>query len=296
MEKTKKKKKITSKSITMFLFTVPSTIVYSLFFIYPMILGIYYGFTNWNGISKDYEVIGFKNYIDVFSNSRFQKSILFTMKYTVWYVILVIGISLVLALIFNMRIKGNGFFRAVYFFPAVVSGLIVSLIFRTIFVNIMPQLGKQLGIDWLSRNILGSKDTAMFGILIITVWGAVAMATVILLAGLQSVPMELYESAELDGAGKWAKFRYITFPFLLPVFSVEVILQLKGGLCVMDVIMAITGGGPAGATESVSMLIYNHGFREVNFSYAIAEAMILALIIIAISFAQLIVTNKKKVY
>lgn len=280
----------------MFLFTVPATVLYCIFFIYPIAIGIMYSFTDWNGLAKDFKFIGFSNYIEAFTNKRFQNAVLFNIKFTILAVILVVGISLILALIFNSDIWLKSFFRGIFFFPAVLGMLVVGLIFNEIFYRVVPVIGKAMNISWLSTNILASKSTAMYGILIVHVWLAVAMATVMLLAGLQSTPMELYEAAELDGANKWQRFRYITMPFLLPVLSVVLILQIKNGLTVYDIIVALTNGGPGGATESLSILIYNHGFKEVKFSYAIAEAIILTIVICAISFVQTSISNKKKVY
>ncbi len=280
----------------MFIFTVPATVLYCIFFIYPIAIGIMYSFTDWNGLAKDFKFIGLANYIEAFTNKRFQNAVLFNIKFTILAVILVVGISLILALIFNSDIRLKSFFRGIFFFPAVLGMLVVGLIFNEIFYRVVPVIGKAMNISWLSTNILASKSTAMYGVLIVHVWLAVAMATVMLLAGLQSTPMELYEAAELDGANKWQRFRYITMPFLLPVLSVVLILQIKNGLTVYDIIVALTNGGPGGATESLSILIYNHGFKEVKFSYAIAEAIILTIVICAISFVQTSISNKKKVY
>lgn len=294
--KDRKKKKISKKSISMFLFTVPATVLYCIFFIYPIAIGIMYSFTDWNGLAKDFKFVGLANYIEAFSNSRFQNAVKFNIKFTILAVILIVGISLILALIFNSDIRFKSFFRGIFFFPAVLGMLVVGLIFNEIFYRVVPVIGQALNISWLSTNILASKSTAMYGVLIVHVWMAVAMATVMLLAGLQSTPMELYEAAELDGANKWQRFKYITMPFLLPVLSVVVILQIKSGLTVYDIIVALTNGGPGGATESLAMLIYNHGFKEVKFSYAIAEAIILTIVICTISFIQTSISNKKKVY
>lgn len=280
----------------MFIFTVPATVLYCIFFIYPIAIGIMYSFTDWNGLAKDFKFIGLANYIEAFTNKRFQNAVLFNIKFTILAVILVVGISLILALIFNSDIRLKSFFRGIFFFPAVLGMLVVGLIFNEIFYRVVPVIGKAMNISWLSTNILASKSTAMYGVLIVHVWLAVAMATVMLLAGQQSTPMELYEAAELDGANKWQRFRYITMPFLLPVLSVVLILQIKNGLTVYDIIVALTNGGPGGATESLSILIYNHGFKEVKFSYAIAEAIILTIVICAISFVQTSISNKKKVY
>lgn len=292
----KRKKRINERSVTMFLFSIPSTVLYLLFFIYPIGAGIYYSLTNWNGLTSDFKFVGLKNYASAIKNTRFQNALLFNFKYTILLVVCVVGLSLIMALILNSKIKGKGFFRGIFFFPAVVSMLTVGLIFNEVFFQVLPQIGQMLHIDWLSRSMLANRDTAIYAILITNVWQGIAMPTVLLMAGLQNVPQELVESASLDGATKWDVFKYITFPFLLPVLTVVVVLVIKDGLTIYDYIVALTNGGPGGATESTALLIYNHGFKEVNFSYGIAEAVIVTIIICAISFIQISFSNKKSVY
>lgn len=290
------KKKINENSITMFLFSVPATILYIMFFIYPVLVGVYYSLTDWNGLTNKYKFVGFKNYISALKSSRFQKAIIFNFKYTVLLLICIVGLSLILALFLDSNIRAKSFFRGVYFFPAVVSMLTVGLIFNELFFRVVPEIGRLLNIGWLSKSMLSNSKTAIFAILITNVWQGVAVPTVLLLAGLQNVPQELVESAQLDGANKWNVFKYITFPFLLPVLTVVMVLVAKDGLTIYDYIVALTEGGPGGATESTALLIYNHGFKEVNFSLGISEAIIVTIIICAISFVQIRISNKKSIY
>lgn len=199
-----KKKKMTEKSLSMFLFTIPATVLYCVFFIYPIIIGVLYSFTDWNGLSKDYEFIGLSNYITAFSNSRFQNAVKFNVRFTLMAVILVVGLSLILALIFNnSRLRFKSFFRGVFFFPAVLGMLVVGLIFNEIFYRVVPVIGKAMEIPALSSNILASKSTAIYGILIVHVWLAVAMATVMLLAGcrqrLRSFMRRQFWTEQTDG-------------------------------------------------------------------------------------------------
>lgn len=280
----------------MFLFTVPATILYLMFFIYPVATGIYYSLTNWNGLTNDFVFVGIDNYINALKSSRFQNAILFNLKYTVLLVVCVVGLSLVMALILNSRIRAKGFFRGIFFFPAVVSMLTVGLIFNEVFFQVLPQIGQIFHIEWLSQSLLSNADTAIFAILITNVWQGIAMPTVMLMAGLQNVPQELTESAALDGASKWEIFKHITLPFLMPVLTVVMVLVIKDGLTIYDYIVALTNGGPGGATESTALLIYNHGFKEVNFSYGIAEAVLVTILICAVSFIQIRFSNRKTVY
>lgn len=277
------------------LFTIPGVLLYSVFFITPIVMGIYYSMTNWNGISRKYQFIGLDNYLSVLTDKRFGKSLMFNLEYTLILLVLTIVLSVSLALLLNNKIKGRGFFRAIYFLPAVLSMLTVGLIFNQIYYRALPLLGESAGIKALSTNILANPKLAMFGVLFVHLWQGCAMPTVIILAGLQSIPEELYEAAALDGANGWHRFTAITIPYLLPVLSVVLVLTLKGGLMVFDYIMSLTQGGPAGVTESVAMLIYKHGFVENKYSYGIAEAVITGAVIAAISAIQITATNRKKV-
>ena len=144
--------------------------------------------------------------------------------------------------------------------------------------------------------LLSRPKTAILAILFVAVWQGLAIPTVLFMAGLQTVPEELLESASLDGATAWQKFRYITIPFLVPTITMVFVLTLKQGLMVFDLIMSMTQGGPAGATESMAMLIYNHGFVERRLSVAMAEALILATIVCVVSFVQIVWSNRKRIY
>jgi raffinose/stachyose/melibiose transport system permease protein len=143
---------------------------------------------------------------------------------------------------------------------------------------------------------LSRRDTAFFGLLFVHIWQGLAIPTVLFLAGLQVIPEELMEAAMIDGANKMQRFRQITIPFLMPIISIVLVLTLKSGLVVFEYIVAMTSGGPAGSTESLAFLIYNHGFVERRFSTAIAEAIMMAVIICTISFIQIAWSNKRKVY
>lgn len=297
MRDTKKRMTFYKKqSIIFSLFAVPQAILYLLFFIAPIIGGIFYSFTDYNGISPNLNFVGLKNYQVVFSNSRFSKTVIFNLKYSALLVLFIVSLSLILALILNSNLKGKSFFRSAFFFPAVLPLLTMGLVFNSIITKGIPQLGASLGIKSWEISLLSRPNTAMFAVLFVAVWQGLAIPTVLFLAGLQTVPKELEESASLDGATSRQRFRYITLPFLVPTLTMVFVLTLKQGLMVFDLIMSMTQGGPAGATESMAMLIYNHGFVERRLSVAMAEALILAVIVCIVSFIQIIWSNKKRIY
>lgn len=247
-------------------------------------------------LQKKYELIGLTNYIKIVSDSRFLKALSFNTKYSILLMFFIVILSFTIALLLNREIKGRMLFRTAYFFPAVISMLTASLIFNELFFRAIPAIGEFLNISFLKSNMLASPKTAMYGILIVHIWQGVALPTVLFLAGLQTVPEDLYEAAMLDGTNKMQVLWYITVPFILPVLSVVMILTLKDGLTVFDYIFGLTGGGPAGSTESLTLLLYRLGFEEMKFSYGISLSILVSIIIMAISFVQISFVNKKKVY
>ena len=285
-----------SRRATFAIFSLPGLLLYSVFFIYPVALGIYYSLTDWNGISRTWNLIGFDNYIGLMSNSRYQKAMNFTLRYAVLLVIFTLVISVILALFLNNRVRGITFFRGMFFMPAVLCGITISLVFGQIFMRVIPSIGEALNIAFLKTSLLGLKETAQYGILFVNLWQGVAMPTVLIMAGLQTVPTDLYESAMLDGANAWQQFWKITVPFLIPTLSIVMILTLKGGLGVFDYIKGLTDGGPNNSTISLSLLIYRDAFNRQKFSTAVSEAIIMSLILIGFSIIQTSISNKKKVY
>ena len=283
------------KYITYALYIIPGFVLYLCLFVTPLILGIYYSTFDWNGFSKKRDFIGLGNYIDALTDDRFTNAILFNLRYSVLLIISIIVISMVLALLLNKDLKARGFIRSVYFFPAVVSMLTASLIFNEIYFRAIPAVGDLLGIAALQKSILSSPSTAIYGILFVHVWQGVAIPTVLFLAGLQTIPGEILESSLIDGASKWQQFWKITIPYLLPVVSVVLVLVLRDGLMVFDYIVGLTDGGPGGATTSIVMLVYRQGFEEMKFSFAIAEALMISVVLIAVSAFQMIVINRKSI-
>lgn len=291
----KKRKPGSGKSRTMFLFTLPTVFMYTFFFIVTMLIGVYYSFTDWNGISKEYNFVGIGNYVKALTDRKFLSALQFNFVYTFLFVVALVIISLIIAVCLNNLKKTSTFFRSIYFLPAVLSMVTVGLIWNELFYRALPVIGDALNIEWLSKSLLGSKETAMFGILLVNLWQGCAIPIVLLLAGLQSVPADLYEAATIDGANAWNKFKSITIPFLIPVLNIVVITQVKGGLTIFDYIMAMTNGGPGGATQSVGILIYNHAMKGNAYSQSVAESMILFVIVGAVAALTIKLTDNKQV-
>lgn len=281
--------------LTYFLFSLPALILYSIIWGYNFVQGFIYSTTNWDGLSKTWKFIGLANYEKILRTTRFWKALGFTARYSVMLLVLVLTIALILALILSKRGRLTTLVRSIFFFPAMVSLVTASLVFEKIFYYALPDLGKALGIAFLSRNIFANPDTAILGILAVNLWQGCAIPTILLIAGLQNIPPELLESAAIDGAGAFQRFRAITLPFILPVISVVFVLTLKAGITVFDYVLILTEGGPAGSTNSVSMLIYLDGLGSFKFGYANAEAFLLFILIALISFVQIRLSSRKEV-
>lgn len=278
---------------TYMLITIPILALFVCFNTVPLIRGVIYSFTNFKGFG-DYDWVGVRNYLDLFTDPRIGNSYLFTIKLAITATIVTNVISLILALGLNSRIKGKTFLRAAYFVPNVLGALVVGYIFQYIFTYILPELGKMIGSETLSTSFLSSTSLAWIAIVVVCAWQNIAMNTIIYISGLQTVPEDVYEAGDLDGATGWKKFRYLTFPLIIPFFTINMVLCVKNFLMVFDQIMAMTQGGPAQSTESISYLIYQNGMEGGSFGYQSANAVVFFIVIVAISVAQMSISSKKE--
>ena len=273
---------------------LPAVILFFVFHTYPAIQGILYSFTNFKGYGH-YDFVGLRNYLQIFHDERAIAAYKFTFLFAILSTILVNIIALTIAIGLNSNVRFRNLLRSIYFLPNILSVLIVGFIFNYLFANVLPGLGQSLGIAGLSKNILGNPALAWTGIVFVAVWQAAAFNIILYLAGLQTIPFDLYEAADIDGAGTWEKFRHITFPMIAPFFTINMVLAMKGFLQVFDQIVALTGGGPGTSTESVSFLIYKGGFDGGQFAYQSANAVIFFIVLVVVSLAQTRILNRREV-
>ena len=278
-----------------YLFVLVPIALQLIFFYAPMAQGFYYSFTNWTGLTNNYDLIGFQNYQAIISDQRFMKSVSFTVIFTIGLIVGEVLIGIMVARFLNRKIKGVGFFRTAYFFPAVLSTVTLGLIFKQVFNYGLPQLGEKLGIGFLEQNLIANEKTVFWGVLFVALWQGVAMPIVIFLAGLQSIPEEILEAASIDGATNRQKFRHIELPYLLPSLSMVFIMALKSGLTAFDLIFALTGGGPSDKTTTLGLLVYNYAFKSNQYGYANAIAVVLFLVIAVISIIQIRLSKRFEV-
>ena len=276
---------------TFLLMTVPILILFFLFNTLPLIKGAIYSFTNFKGYGT-YDWVGLRNYIDLFQDGRVGKSYWFTFKLALLSTLVVNVISLILALGLNSKIKFKSALRGMYFIPNILGALVVGYIFQYFFTYILPAMVQMMGGEGTS--MLASTSWAWVAIMIVCAWQGIAQTTIIYISGLQTVPEDVYEAGSIDGATGWTQFKELTFPLILPFVSTNMVLCMKNILMVFDQIMALTKGGPAQSTESISYLIYNNGMGGGQFGFQSANAVLFFVVIVAISVFQLNFTGKKE--
>ena len=286
-------KKMNERKRTFLLMTIPVVALFFCFNTLPLLKGVMYSFTNFIGFGS-YDWVGVRNYMDLFQDVRVGNSYWFTFKLAIVTTIVVNVISLLLAMALNSKIRAKSFFRGAYFLPNILGALVVGYIFNYFFTYILPAVGEMIGWETLSSSLLSSKNLAWIAIVIVCAWQAIAMNTIIYISGLQTVPEDVYEAGAIDGATGWNKFKTLTFPLILPFFTINMVLCVKNFLMVFDQIMALTKGGPAQSTESISYLIYQNGMAGGQFGFQSANAVIFFLVIVAISVTQMTVLGKKE--
>jgi raffinose/stachyose/melibiose transport system permease protein len=280
--------------LTFYWMVLPAFLLFFILHTVPVLQGVFYSFTNYAGYGE-WEFVGFKNYANLFLDDRIRNAYLFTFQFAIVSTILVNIIALAIAMGLNSRIKLRNTLRGIFFIPNVLAVLVVGYIFNYLFSNSLPAIAGALGIDSLATNILADPNLAWLGIVTLAVWQATAFAIILYLAGLQTIPGELYEAASIDGAGAWRQFWSITFPLIAAFFTINMVLSLKNFMMVFDHVVALTNGGPGTETESVSLVIYRGGFQGGEFAYQSANAVVYFIVIVAVSFIQLRILQRREV-
>ncbi|MDL5350902.1 sugar ABC transporter permease [Microbacterium sp. zg-YB36] len=277
-----------------YLFLLPTLILFTLAITLPAVIGIFFSFTNSIGFG-DWEFIGLINYIAVFTDPAILQSYLFTFFFAIVTVIVVNVVAFLLAVGLTSRIRFKTGLRAIFVIPMVISGIIIAYVFNFLFSNSVTALGEAWGIGWLSQSILANPDLAWVAIVIVASWQAIPGTLLIYIAGLLSIPAEVYEAADIDGAGKRQQLWRITLPLVAGYVVINVILGFKNFLNVYDIIVGLTNGGPGTATRSVAMTIFT-GFTGGDYAYQMANATLFFIIAVVLSLLQLRLTRGRNVF
>ncbi len=283
-------------------FIFPAVLIFSAVVMYPIISSLISGFTDWNGVSQTAHFIGFHNFIAVFADINVQTAFTNTLIFTLCAAVLQNGIALGLALALDhvtSWLKGVGAtFRILFLIPMLLSPLAIGYLGQYIFSPTFGLLDNALTVvhlTSLTRDWLGDPHSALGSVIATNLWQYVGYNMIIFLAGLQTVPRDLYESAGLDGANSFQQFWYVTWPMIAQATTISLILTLIGGFKVFDLIFAMTNGGPGYATESVVMRFYREGFQFNHFGYAAAISILLCLFIFVLSLLVLSLLRRREI-
>ncbi|AVM69223.1 ABC transporter permease [Lachnospiraceae bacterium oral taxon 500] len=279
------------KNLEAFIFAVPALLLLGTFIYFPLIENIVYSFQSFTLSSVSREWVGLTNYKYLFSDKTILTCLGNNILYAVISIIIQVGFGLLLAAVLEDTVfrKVAPFFRSVYFIPTVISMTVVCLLFKFIY---NPQMGllnsflKTMGLESLAKIWLGSKKTAMLAVIAVSQWQSTGYVAMLFIVAIQKIPKDLYESAEIDGAGKIKRFFYITVPQVKQMFFVTMILTVVGAFTVFNEPYILTGGGPGTATMVLSLHMYQTGFIKNNMGYASTIAMLIFVITATLSSVQ----------
>ena len=278
-------------------FLLPAVVAFTLFTVYPLLKTLLYSFTDFDGVLHTYNFVGFKNFAAVFRDDVMRQALFNTLFYTFFFVLLINLISIPLAVLLDKQQRIKTFERAVFFFPSVISALLIGYIWGYILSPLasgaLNSLLKPFGvkpIGWTS-----SAWMAKFSIIAVSIWTNTGWHTVVNIAYLQAIDSTYYEAAAIDGANRWQKFRYITIPLLAPALTVNTLLLLTNGLKVYDLPYALTKGGPGYSNYTVTQIIIQRGISERQYGISTALAAIFILLVMIIAVVQFTTMRKREV-
>lgn len=278
------------------LFTVPLLVVFITVVIIPFFVGIYYSFFQWDGIPTNPKIfVGIENYTTIFGDKRFMDSAWNTIVFTIMAIISVNLFGLSFALLVTSKLKTAKAARTLFFMPNLIGGLILGYIWKFIFSDGFKVIGESTGMKGIFFNWLLDPNYALYATVIVFTWQMAGYMMIIYLAGLQAISGEVLEAAKVDGANGWQKLMKITFPLLMPSFTICLFLSLASAFRIFDVNLSLTGGGPANATEMFAMNIYTEFFGYNNYGLGQAKAIVFFLIVAAITLTQVYITKKREV-
>ncbi|KON92558.1 sugar ABC transporter permease [Rossellomorea marisflavi] len=291
------KKGLKWKSIlTYSAFVGPALVFFLVIQIIPFLMGLYYSFTSWNGVSSAVEWVGFDNYIRIFTDDQvFFQSFMFTTKFMFAAVVISNVIGFGFALLLNAALKTRNILRTVFFLPNVIGGLLLGFIWQFIFVKGFASLGNATDLSLFKMPWLGDEKTAFWGIVIVFAWQISGYMMVIYVAALQGVDTSLLEAAKIDGASNWTLLTRIIVPLILPAFTICFFLTISMAFKIFDLNISLTGGGPFNSTQSVAINIYQEAFQNNRYGLGTAKSILFFVIVAVFTTVQVMITKRKEV-
>lgn len=276
------------------IFVGPILFAFIMVVIIPMMRGVCFSFTDWNGISNEVNFVGMSNYIRVFSDANFFSAFRFTVTFAAISVVTINALGFMLALLVTQGIRGANIQRSIFFMPNLIGGLILGFVWQFIFVKAFENAGNIWGISFL-QGWLSTTGTGFWGLVILMSWQMSGYMMIIYIAAIQGIPESLMEAAKIDGANSFQRLRFITIPMVMPAFTVGLFLSLSNSFKLFDQNLALTNGGPYGSTEMLALNIYKTAFARNQLGYAQAKAVIFLLTVAVITLTQIYYTKKREV-
>ena len=289
------------RKLTEFLFLLPTLIAFVMVIIIPFIFGIYYSFTDWQGTGAVSQSVGFANYAEIFKDAGFLHSFLITLLFTVLNIVTVNVVAFAISLLVTSEIRGRNLYRAGFFVPNLIGGIVLGLVWQFIFSNILPSIGQSLGLPTLSKSLISNKDTVMFTMVTVNTWQYAGYIMLLYVAAIQGISTSVMEAAEVDGARYWTRITRIQIPLMANAFTISLFLTLTNSFKMYDVNVALTNGGPVTlfkgkptqASELLALNIYNTAFKYNNMAQGQAKAVIFFIVLTIFSIIQ-VTWNKSK--
>ena len=291
------------RQLTEVLFLLPTILAFIMVIIIPFIYGIFYSFTDWQGTGTYSKMVGFENYKAIFTEPAFLHSFLKTLEFTVINIITVNVVAFVISLLVTSEISGRNLYRAGFFVPNLIGGIVLGLIWQFIFSSILPAIGQALHLGFLSKSLLTSKDTVMFTMVTVNTWQYAGYIMLIYVAAIQNISKSVLEAAEVDGAKYWTRITRIQIPLMANAFTISLFLTLTNSFKMYDVNVALTNGGPVGvfmskpvqSSELLALNIYQTAFKYNNMAQGQAKAVLFFIVLTVFSIIQVSYNKSKEV-
>jgi len=275
--------------LSLYLFPLPALVLYVIFFVLPTLQAVQYAITDWDGFSPDFQVVGAENFTNIVTNDTlFRTALTNNLKFMLVVVIFQTFFALLLALFLVKNTRSSVLLRALFFFPTILSSVSVAFIWKFVYdpnFGLGNRVLGAVGLDRLQTAYLGDPGKAIYFVAVTQVWFHAGQMMIIYVAGLQNVPQELYESADMDGVTRWQRFRYITWPMIAPATAVVIAYTTIQSFRAFDLILGLGGNPPSGSLDILSTRIYTT-FANSQFGYAAAESLVFMAIIALVTFLQ----------
>ena len=277
------------------IFALPGMFCFFAVVIIPFIYGVYLTFTDWDGVAEVKNFIGLANFQKVIEDHEFWTSMLLTFKYVILVVLLVNIIAFAIAYLLTRGFKGQNFFRAGFFTPNLIGGIVLGYIWQFVFSRVFVNIGESTGWSLFEASWLSDPNKAFVAMVLVSVWQLSGYMILIYVAGFMGLSEDVMEAASIDGASGWLKMRKIVLPLMMSSITICLFLTLSRAFMVYDVNLSLTAGGPYGTTEMAAMHVYEKAFTSRQFGAGQAEALILFIVVACISGLQVYLTKKQEV-